>query len=192
MDALTINFAPVLQITDEQLFELCQINELTRFERNADGALLLMPLVGGLTSNRNANLTAQLGVWNRDESLGIAFGSSVGFILSNGAVRSPNASWLKRDRWDSLTQEQKERFPPVCPDFVAELRSHTDCLRRLQNKMQEYRDNGAKLGWLIDLETRQVEIYRSARDIEILQSPASLSGEDVMNGFILKLEKIWQ
>ncbi|MEH2383768.1 MAG: Uma2 family endonuclease [Nostoc sp.] len=191
MDALTINFAPVLQITDEQFFQLCQINELIRFERNADGTLLLMPLVGGLTSNRNANLTAKLGVWNRDESLGIAFGSSVGFILPNGAVRSPDASWLRRDRWDSLTQEQKEGFPPVCPDFVVELRSDTDCLRRLQNKMQEYRDNGARLGWLIDLENRQVEIYRSGRDIELLQSPASLSGEDILPGFVLNFEDIW-
>jgi Uma2 family endonuclease len=192
MDALTINFALVIQITDEQFFQLCQINELIRFERNADGTLLLMPLVGSLTSNRNANLTAKLGVWNRNESLGIAFGSSVGFILPNGAVRSPDASWLRRDKWDYLTQEQKENFPPVCPDFIVELRSDTDCLTRLQNKMQEYRDNGARLGWLIDLETRQVEIYRSGRDVEVLQSPASLSGEDVMNGFIWKLEKIWQ
>jgi len=191
MDALTINFAPVLQITDEQFFQLCQINELIRFERNADGTLLLMPLVGGLTSNRNANLTAQLGVWNRDELLGIAFGSSVGFILPNGAVRSPDASWLKRDRWDSLTQEQKEGFPPVCPDFIVELRSDPDCLKRLQNKMQEYRDNGARLGWLIDLETKQVEIYRSGRDVEVLQSPASLSGEDIVPGFMLNLKHIW-
>ncbi len=191
MDALTINFAPVLKITDEQFFQLCQINELIRFERNADGTLLLMPLVGGLTSNRNANLTAQLGVWNRDESLGIAFGSSVGFILPNGAVRSPNASWLRRDRWDSLTQKQKEGFPPVCPDFVVKLLSHTDCLKRLQNNMQEYRENGTKLGWLIDLETRQVEIYRSGRDVKLLQSPASLLGEDILPGFVLNFEDIW-
>ena len=191
MDGLTINFIPVIQLTDEQFFQLCQINELIRFERNADGTLLLMPLVGGLTSNCNANLTAQLGVWNRDESLGIAFGSSVGFILPNGAVRSPNASWLRHDRWDSLTQEQKEGFPPLCPDFVVELRSRTDSLKELQNKMQEYRDNGARLGWLIDLETRQVKIYRSGRDVEVLQSPASLSGEDIVPGFVLNLENIW-
>lgn len=149
-----------------------------------------MRLVGALTSNRNANLTAQLGVWNRDESLGITFGSSVGFILPNGAVPSPDASWLRRDRWDSLTQEQKKRFPPVCPDFVVELRSDTDYLIRLQTKMQEYQDNGAILGWLIDLETRQVEIYRSGRDVEVLKSPASLSGEDVLPGFVLHFEDI--
>lgn len=115
----------------------------------------------------------------------------IALFLRFSARRSPDASWLKRDRWDSLTQEQKERFPPVCPDFVTELRSASDCLTRLQNKMQEYRDNGAKLGWLIDLETRQVEIYRSGRDVELLQSAASLSGEDILSGFVLNLENIW-
>lgn len=191
MDAITLKFAPVIQLTEDQFFELCQINELIRFERNADGSLLLMPLVGGLTSNRNANLSAQLGMWNRDESLGVAFGSCTGFILPNGAMRSPNVAWLKREKWDALTQEQKEKFPPVCPDFVVELRSQTDCLQRLQNKMREYRDNGSQLGWLIDLETQQVEIYRPSQEIEALQSPASLSGEKVLPGFVMNLESIW-
>lgn len=191
MDAITLNLNPVIQLTDEQFFQLCQINELIRFERNTDGTLLLMPLVGGLISNRNANITAKLGLWNRDELLGVAFSSSTGFTLPNGAVRSPDASWLKRDKWDDLTQEQKERFAPVCPDFVVELRSDSDCLQRLQNKMQEYLDNGSTLGWLIDLETQQVEIYRHNQDVEVLQSPASLSGEDILPGFVLNLEDIW-
>jgi Uma2 family endonuclease len=191
MDAITLNLNPVIQLTDEQFFQLCQINELIRFERNADGTLLLMPLVGGLTSNRNANITAQLGLWNRDESLGVAFSSSTGFTLPNGAVRSPDASWLRRDKWDGLTQEEKERFAPVCPDFVVELCSDSDCLQRLQNKMQEYLDNGSRLGWLIDLETQRVEIYRHNQDVEVLQSPASLSSEDLLPGFVLNLEDIW-
>jgi Uma2 family endonuclease len=165
MDALTLNLNPVIELTDEQFFQLCQINELIRFERNADGTLVLMPLVGGTTSICNASLTAQLGMWNRDDKLGIGFDSSTGFTLPNGAVRSPDASWLKRDRWDALTQEQKERFAPVCPDFVVELRSDTDCLKRLQEKMREYRANGARLGWLIDLETQKVEIYRPNQDV---------------------------
>ncbi|MBD0363505.1 MAG: Uma2 family endonuclease [Coleofasciculus sp. C3-bin4] len=148
MFALTVNFNSIINLSDEQFFQLCQQNELIQFERNADGTLVIMPLVGGTTSIRNANLTAQLGMWNRDDKLGIGFDSSTGFTLPNGAVRSPDASWLKRDRWDALTQEQKERFAPVCPDFVAELRSATDCLKRLQSKMREYRDNGARLGWL--------------------------------------------
>lgn len=191
MDALILNLKPIIELTEDQFFQLCQINELVRFERNADGALVLMPLVGGLTSHRNANLTYQLAVWNRDDTLGVAFDSSTGFILPNGAMRSPDASWLKRDRWDALTEEQKKAFPPVCPDFVAELRSETDCLKRLQNKMQEYRDNGARLGWLIDLETWQVEIYRPGQEVEVLESPSTLSGEDVLPGFILNLEPIW-
>lgn len=191
MTVLTLNLNPVIQLTDEQFFQLCQINELIRFERNVDGTLLLMPLVGGLTSIRNANLTYQLGAWNRDEILGIAFDSSTGFTLPNGAVRSPNASWLKREKWNALTQEQKEKFAPVCPDFVVELRSACDCLKLLQNKLQESRDNGARLGWLIDLETRQVEIYRQGQEVKVVESPASLSGEDVLLGFVLNLELIW-
>jgi len=191
MDALTLNLNPIIELTDEQFFQLCQLHELIRFERNADGTLLLMPLVGGTTSIRNASLTAQLGMWNRDEQLGIGFDSSTGFTLPNGAVRSPDASWLKGDRWDALTQEQKETFAPVCPDFVVELRSATDCLKRLQSKMREYRDNGARLGWLIDLETQKVEIYRPDQEVEVLEYPANLSGESVLPGFILNIESIW-
>ena len=191
MDSITLNIKPIVALTEEQFFELCQINELIRFERNSDGTLVLMPLVGGLTSHRNANLTYQLATWNRDNSLGVAFDSSVGFILPNGAMRSPDASWLKLDRWNALTEEQKEKFPLVCPDFVAELRSETDCLKRLQNKMREYRHNGARLGWLIDLETQKTEINRPNRKVEVLECPTTLSGEDVLPGFILNFESIW-
>lgn len=191
MNAVTVKFDPVINLTDEQFFQLCQDNELIRFERNADGTVLMMPLVGGITSIRNANLAYQLGLWSRDGNLGIAFDSSAGFTLANSAVRSPDASWLKRDKWDALSQAQKERFAPVCPDFVVELRSNTDCLQRLQDKMQEYRDNGASLGWLIDLETYQVEIYRFGQEVEVLKSPTTLSGETILPGFILNLESIW-
>ena len=149
-----------------------------------------MPLAGGLTSSRNANLTCQLERWNQKENLGITFGSCTGFTLPNGAVRSPNASWLKRNRWDALTQEQKETFAPVCPDFVAELRSDTNCLKRLQNKMLEYLANGTQLGWLIDRKSQQVEIYRANTEVEII-APMALSGEAVLPGFILNLEPIW-
>ena len=190
MDALTINFAPVINLTDEQFFQLCQQNELIQFERNANGTLIMMPLVGGLTSNRNANLICQLEMWNQDD-IGIAFGSCTGFTLPNGAVRSPHASWLKRSRWDALTQEQKETFAPVCPDFVAELRSDTNCLKRLQEKMLEYLANGTQLGWLIDRKSQQVEIYCANTEVEIIASPMALSGEAVLPGFILNLEPIW-
>jgi Uma2 family endonuclease len=191
MDALTINFAPVINLTDEQFFQICQQNELILFERNADGSLIIMPLVGGLTSNRNADLTCQLGMWNQKENLGIAFGSCTGFTLPNGAVRSPNASWLQRRRWNALTQEQKETFAPVCPDFIVEFCSDTNCLKRLQTKMQEYRDNGTQLSWLIDFKNQQVEIYRAYKEVEIIVSPKILSGETVLPGFVLNLEQIW-
>ncbi|MES1022038.1 Uma2 family endonuclease [Gloeocapsa sp. BRSZ] len=189
MTSLTLNLKPVIELTDEQFFQLCQINEFVRFERNPDGTLLLMPLVGGLTSIRNVDLIYQLGMWNQDKT-GIAF-AATGFILPNGAVRASNVSWLQRDKWNALNKEQQEKFLPVCPDFVVELRSNVDCWQRLQSKMNEYRDNGVQLGWLIDLETQQVEIYRPNREIEVLHSPATLSGENLLDGFILNLETIW-
>lgn len=129
-------------------------------------------------------------MWNRDEALGVAFASSAGFTLPNGAIRSPNASWLKREKWDALTPEEKESFAPVCPDFVVEFLTLDDSLNRLRAKMQEYIDNGARLGWLIDLETGQVEIYRPNQDVEILENAATLSGEDVLPGFVLNLNAI--
>ncbi len=190
MDSLTLNLNSIINLTDDQFFQLCQEHELILFERNADGTLVLMPLVGGLTSIRNADLTAQLYKWNRDDKLGICFGSSTGFTLPNGAVRSPNASWLQREKWDALTQEQQEKFAPVCPDFIVELRSDTDCLKRLQSKMREYQDNGARLGWLIDLETQRVEIYRPNQEVEIQESPDILSGDNVLPGFVLNLDSI--
>lgn len=190
MDALILDLSPFIDLTDEQFFELCQRHELIRFERNADRKLVLMPLFGGITSIRSANLCYQLGKWNRDDTLGLVFGSSTGFTLPNGAVRSPTASWLKREKWDALTAEEQEVFAPVCPDFVVEFRTSNDDLKRLQNKMQEYLDNGARLGWLIDLETWLVEIYRPNHDVEILHLSTTLSGEDVLPGFVFSLEEL--
>ncbi|NMG05714.1 Uma2 family endonuclease [Brasilonema sp. UFV-L1] len=190
MNALILDLNLFIDLTDEQFFELCQRHELIRFERNADKKLVLMPLFGGITSIRSANLCYQLGKWNRDYTLGVAFGSSTGFTLPNGAVRSPTASWLKREKWDALTPEQQEKFAPACPDFLVELRSSNDDWKRLQTKMSEYLNNGAKLGWLIDLETWEVEIYRPNQDVEILESPVALSGEDVLPGFVFSLEEM--
>ncbi|WP_009632116.1 Uma2 family endonuclease [Synechocystis sp. PCC 7509] len=130
--------------------------------------------------------------WSSQNDLGIAFDSSTGFKLPNGAERSPDASWIKRDFWDSLNAEQKRNFPPLCPDFVIELRSQTDSIKTLQLKMLEYIDNGAKVGWLIDPKTQKVEIYRLGKQVEILQNPGTLSGEDVLPGFVLKLSSIFK
>lgn len=191
MTALTVNFNSVIKLTDEQFYQLCQDNETLRFERTATGELIIMPPAGGETSNRNAGLTAQLWVWNEQAKLGKVFDSSGGFKLPNGADRSPDASWVKLERWNALTPEQQTRFVPLCPDFVVELLSPSDSLTETQKKMKEYRDNGARLGWLINRKSRQVEIYRPGQDVEVLESPVSLSGEDVLPGFVLNLEPIW-
>ena len=191
MTALTVNFNSVIKLTDEQFYQLCQDNETLRFERNSKGELIIMPPTGGETSNRNAGLTAQIWVWNEQSQLGKVFDSSGGFKLPNGADRSPDTSWVKLERWNALTPEQQTKFAPLCPDFVVELLSPSDSLKDTQEKMKEYRDNGARLGWLINRKSRQVEIYRQGQDVEVLESPASLSGEDVLPGFVLNLESIW-
>ncbi|MEH2070296.1 MAG: Uma2 family endonuclease [Nostoc sp.] len=191
MDALTVNLKPVLELTDEQFFQLCQANRDLRFERTATGELIIMPPTGGETGNRNAGLTAQLWIWNEQYKLGIAFDSSTGFKLPNGADRSPDASWLRLESWNALTQEQQTKFIPLCPDFVVELLSPSDSLKVAQEKMREYIDNGVRLGWLINRKSRQVEIYRQGQKVDVLDSPATLSGEDILKGFVLNLGMIW-
>ncbi len=194
MDAATITLPPTLELTidltDEQFFQLCQNNRDLRFERTAKGEILIMPPTGGETSNRNIELAFQLQAWSRQNNLGKAFDSNGGFTLPNGAVRAPDASWVKRDRWEALSPEQKEKFAPLCPDFVVELLSSSDSLKKVREKMQEYLENGARLGWLIDPKNQQVEIYRPNQDVEILENPATMSGEDVLPGFVLSLEQI--
>lgn len=191
MTTLTLNLNPIIKLTDEQFFELCQENENIRLERTAKGELIIMSPAGGETSNSNAGLTAQIWIWNQQKKLGKVFDSSGGFKLPNGANRAPDASWVKLERWDALTPEQQKKFPPICPDFVVELMSPSDSLKETQEKMKEYRDNGAILGWLINRKSRQVEIYRPNQEVEILQSPTTVSGEDILPGFVLSLESIW-
>ncbi|NEP48628.1 MAG: Uma2 family endonuclease [Moorea sp. SIO3C2] len=180
-----------IDLTDEQFFQLCQTNRDLRFERTARGELIIMPPTGSETSDRNADLTYQLRAWSRQNQLGKSFDSSGGFKLPSGAERSPDASWVKMERWNALTQAEKERFAPLCPDFVVELMSPSDSTEKTRSKMREYRDNGARLGWLINRQQQQVEIYRPDRDVEILTSPQTLSGEDVLPGFVLDLAQIW-
>jgi Uma2 family endonuclease len=194
MNVATINLPSTLELkielTDEQFFQLCQNNRDLRFERTAKGDLLIMPPTGGETSNRNARLTQRLMNWADTNELGIAFDSNGGFKLPNGADRAPDASWVKIERWNALTPEQRQKFLPLCPDFVVELRSPTDSLKATREKMQEYIDNGARLGWLIDQKNKRVEIYSQGQDVEILQSPTTLLGEDVLPGFVLDLNGI--
>jgi Uma2 family endonuclease len=191
MTALTLNLNSIIKLTDEQFYQLCQDNETLRFERTATGELIIMPPTGGETSNRNGRLNQQLFNWTDTDGTGIAFDSSGGFKLPNGADRSPDASWVKLERWNALTPEQQTKFAPLCPDFVVELLSPSDSLKETQEKMKEYLNNGARLGWLINRKSRRVEIYRLGQDVEVLESPASLSGEDVLPGFVLNLEPIW-
>jgi len=194
MDVATITLPPTLELmidlTDNQFFELCQKNRDYRFERTSNGELLIMPPTGSDTGNHNGKITQRLFNWADTNELGIAFDSSTGFKLPNGADRSPDASWIKIERWNALTPEHQGKFAPICPDFVVELLSASDSLATTQKKMQEYIDNGAKLGWLLNRKNQQVEIYRPAQSVEILQSPTSLSGEDVLPGFILELKGI--
>ncbi len=190
MTALTLNLDSI-KLTDEQFFQLCQDNRDLRFERNANGDLIIMSPTGGETSNSNAGLTAQLWVWNQQTKQGKVFDSSGGFKLPNGADRSPDASWIPLERWNALTPEERTKFLPLCPDFVIELLSPSDSLKALQQKMQEYLENGTRLGWLFERKTRRVEIYRQGQEVEVLESPTTLSGEDVLPGFILNLEPIW-
>ncbi|MEH2359988.1 Uma2 family endonuclease [Nostoc sp.] len=194
MDATITTLASTLKLkidlTDEQFFQMCQKNRDYRFERTASGELLIMPPTGSDTGNRNFDIVVELGIWNKQTKLGKGFDSSTGFTLPNGAERSPDASWVKIERWNALTPEQQEKFAPICPDFVVELRSPSDSLKDLQEKMQEYIENGAQLGWLIDRKNKRVEIYHPGKNVETLDNPASLSGENVLPGFVLDLRPI--
>lgn len=181
-----------LKVTQEQFQEIAAANRDLRLERTATGKLIIMPPTGGNTGRKNLYLGHQIYSWNEQKNLGVAFDSSTAFHLPNGADRSPDIAWVNRDRWESLTLQEQDRFPPVCPDFVIELRSKTDILKELQQKMQEYLDNGLKLGWLIDVKNQRVEIYRLARPVEVLQSPDYLSGEDVLPGLRLDLTNIFE
>ncbi|MEH2334869.1 Uma2 family endonuclease [Nostoc sp.] len=179
-----------IDLTDDQFFQMCQQNRDYRFERTGSGELLIMPPTGSDTGNRNFDMVVELGIWNKQTKLGKGFDSSTGFTLPNGAERSPDVSWVKIERWNALTPEQQEKFAPICPDFIVELRSRIDSLKELQDKMQEYIENGAQLGWLIDRKNKRVEIYRPGKDVEILDNPASLSGENILPEFVLHLQQI--
>jgi Uma2 family endonuclease len=192
MTAITINLKNIIQLTDEQFYQLCRNNPEIKFERNSNGEVIIMPPTGGGTGKRNAETSADFVIWNRKHKLGVLFDSSTCFKFPNGANRSPDVSWIRNDRWDTLTTEEQEKFPPIAPDFVLELMSPTDSLRETQGKMQEYMSNGVKLGWLINRKLRQVEIYRLGKAVEVLENPTEISGEDILPGFSLDLEIIWQ
>ena len=177
-----------VNLTNEQFYRLCQVNRDLQLERTAKGELVIMPLVGGRSGNREADLISLLWLWKRQTGLGKVFSSATIFKLPNGGDRSPDAAWVKSDRWESLTLKEQEGFPPICPDFVIELRSRTDSLQPLQEKMQEYIKSGLRLGWLINPQDEQAEIYHLDRAVEVVGFPVIiLSGENVLPEFTLNL-----
>lgn len=190
--AVNIPSTLTLSITHEEFVELARANRDLQLERTATGELIVMPPTGGTTGNRNFDIAGQLWFWNRHTKLGIAFDSSTGFSLPNGADRSPDAAWVRQDRWDALTPEQQDGFVPLCPDFVLELRSKNDKMEPQRAKMREYMENGASLGWLIDRKNKKVEIYQPGQEVEVLDNPTSLSGENVLPGFVLDLTEVWR
>jgi Uma2 family endonuclease len=178
-------------MTDERFYQLCQDNEDLRLELTADGDLIIMAPTGGTTGSRNADINFQLTAWARKDGAGLSFDSSTMFILPNGANRSPDGSWVSRDRWDALSQDERDKFVPLCPDFVLELRSPSDSLRFLQEKMREYIANGAQLGLLIDPKPKRVYVYRADQSVESLDNPTGISCDPVLPGFVLELKDIW-
>lgn len=194
MKIITVNLPAQisLNISHEQFIQLAEVNREIRLERTAKGELILNPPTGSETGKHNLSIAAQLWLWNQRTGLGVAFDSSTGFHLPNGANRSPDAAWVAQEKWDSLTSQEKEGFAPISPDFVIELRSKSDSLKPLQDKMREYLENQTLLGWLIDCKNQRVEIYRQGQEVEVLDKPQQLLGEGVLPGFVLDLMEVWQ
>jgi Uma2 family endonuclease len=178
-------------ITAEQFEELCRKYDELRLELTSTGELIVMPPTGLETGRRNFDLTYQLGAWSREDGTGVCFGSNAGFTLPNGAIRSPDAAWVKREKWDGLAKRQKEIFGRICPDFVVELRSPSDNLTQLYLKMFEYLENGASLGWLIDPSKRRVYVYRPNQETVVLDNRETVSADPLLPGFTLNLTELW-
>lgn len=188
---VVLRLRPLVNLSDDDFLELCNLNEGLFFEQNADGELIIMPPTGGVSGNRNMRLTAQLSVWADRTETGVGFDSSTLFRLPNGAIRSPDAAWVANERWNQLTAKQQEGIAPLCPDFAIELRSRTDTIRNLQSKMSEYIENGARLGLLLDRRARRVYVYRPQREVEVFDKPTAVSCSPELPDFKLDLTKIW-
>ncbi len=189
---VVLRLSPVIEMSERQFAELCYLNRDLRIERTKEGDLIIMPPAFSETGRQNFKLTQLFGNWVDADGTGVGFDSSTGFTLPNRAVRSPDLAWVRRPRWEALTQEQREEaFSPLCPDFVLELRSRSDPLRYVQAKMQEYMENGAQLGWLLDPLEKKVYIYRLGATVEVLDNPSTLSGGPELPGFVLPLREVW-
>lgn len=192
-NAVVIHFSPVLKkMSEDEFFDFCMLNKDLRIELTSEGDLIIMPPTGMKTGHRNFKLVAAFGVWAEKDGTGKGFDSSSLLTLPNGAKRSPDLSWVRNERWEALTEKEQERFSPVCPDFVVELRSRTDSLKTLQRKMDEYIANGAQLGWLLDPTRKKVYVYRPDSPVEILDNPQIISGDPLLRGFVLDVQAIWK
>ena len=188
---MVVQFQPVVNLSDDQLFDFCQANRELRIERNEHGELIIMPPAGSESSSHNAEITGQLRDWAKRDGTGKVFDSSGGFTLPNGAMRSPDAAWLPLSKWKTLTPKQRKKFAPLCPDFIIELRSPSDSLKALQEKMREYRANGAEFGLLVDPEKKRVHVYRPGRRAQVFDAPQTVACDPVLPGFVLDLREIW-
>jgi Uma2 family endonuclease len=191
-DRFVLHLRPVIKLTDDQLFEICQINQELWIERTAEGDLVIMAPEGWESGIRGAHIVTVLTQWAWQDGTGITTGASAGYVLPNGAMRAPDVAWVLRSRLAPFTPEQKQKFLPLCPDFVVEIRSPSDRLATVQAKMQEYLDNGARLGWLFDSTNRVVYVYRPNQPVERLENPATLAGDPVLPGFVLDLQRLWE
>jgi Uma2 family endonuclease len=189
---VTLRIRPAIELTDDEFFALCQINRDLRFERTSQGDIIIMAPTGAETGVRNSSITGQLYNWAKLDGTGAVFDSSTGFKLPNGADRSPDAAWIPRSRLATVTAEQKEKFLPLCPDFVVELLSPSDDLVDVQAKMTEYIGNGAQLGWLIDPEMRKIHVYHPRKAVVVLENIEEIAADPELPGFVLDLREIWE
>lgn len=191
LSRFVLQFNPFIEMSDEQFFEFCQVNRDLRIERSADGEIIIMPPTGWETGDKNSEITTQLRNWTKQDGSGKSADSSAGYKMPNGAIMSPDASWISNERLEKVSPEKRRKYLPLAPDFVIELRSESDSLINLKEKMQEYIENGVSLGWLIDPANKRVYVYQPNSEIEVLESPTEISGEPVLQGFTLNLKEIW-
>lgn len=189
-EALVLHFGRVMDA--DEFYDFCMRNEDLNVELSSEGDLIIVPPTGGKTGKRNSKLNLRFGLWAEQDGTGETFDSSSMFSLPNGAKRSPDLSWIKKERWEALSEKEQEKFSPICPDFVVELRSPSDSLKRLQKKMEEYVENGAQLGWLLDPSSRKVYVYRPGAEVEVLEDPETVSGEPLLRGFTLDVRALWE
>jgi Uma2 family endonuclease len=189
---LPLRFRPETPMSDEELMRFCAANDALRVERDANGEILVMTPAGGRTGKKNSDLIIDLGIWARADGRGFVFESNTGFTLPDGSMRSPDAAWIERTRWDALSEEDQERYSPICPDFIIELRSQSDSLPELEEKMEQWIANGAKLAWLIDPERQVVAVYRPGDQPEVHHHPTSVQGSGPVAGFELVMDRIWE